>query len=66
MQVKADYTFDGDAKVSEVTAFLRERHLNHSGWDVTTSSSTESDSVGGYRSGKLRIALVEEYESSGD
>lgn len=61
MDVETTYKFEGDAKVSEVANFLREKHET-SGW----RAKVEPTAVGGYSAaGKLRIDLVESHDEPG-
>lgn len=65
MDVETTYKFDGDAQVSEVAAFLRDKHVG-SGWATDQDDGKDrakASRVGGYTSGKLRIEVVEEHES---
>lgn len=61
MEVETTHKFDGDAKVSEVAEFLRERHVSV-GWGI----DGEATEIGGYSSGMLRLEFVEEFETSDD
>lgn len=55
MDIETQYKFDGESKVSEVSEFLRERHVGQ-GWSV----DGEVLKVGGYRNGRLCLKFLEE------
>lgn len=67
MDVETTYKFDGDAQVSEVSSFLRERYVNR-GWGTDHDDGkprAKPTAIGGYESGGgLRIELTEEHESA--
>lgn len=59
MDVEVSYKFDGDAKVSEVASFLRDKHDHGGGW---SAAETSANKVGGFSSGDLRIDMDVDYD----